>query len=301
MTSTTQQVYFSTLEKRRISLFIRRDDLLHPVISGNKYRKLKYNLQEAARQGEDTLLTFGGAYSNHLAATAWAGREGGFKTIGIVRGEEFSVKATFNPTLTKAQEQGMHLKFVTREAYREKETNAYLAVLRAEFGPFYHLPEGGTNALAVKGCEEILSAADAHFDFICCAVGTGGTLAGLINASTEGQQVLGFPALKGTYLQKDICSFVRKRNWRLINDYHFGGYAKINEPLVAFINNFRDTTGIPLDPVYTGKLLYGLTDMIGRGVFAPGTRILAIHSGGLQGIAGMNQVLERKKLPLICV
>lgn len=280
---------------------MRRDDLLHPEISGNKYRKLKYNLQQAARQGAETLLTFGGAFSNHLVATACAGKEYGFKTIGIVRGEELSRRADLNPTLTKARELGMRLKFVSRTVYREKETTAVLSVLREEFGSFYLLPEGGTNALAIKGCEEILTEADTSFDFICCAVGTGGTMAGLINASTEDQQVLGFPALKGTYLQKDICSFVRKRNWRLIHDYHFGGYAKINEPLVAFINNFRDSTGIPLDPVYTGKLMYGLMEMIEQGLFASGTRILAIHSGGLQGIAGMNQILEKKKLPLICV
>jgi 1-aminocyclopropane-1-carboxylate deaminase len=287
------------LEGYGVSVYIRREDLIHPVISGNKYRKLKYNLLQAAEQGKTRLLTFGGAFSNHIAATARAGREFGFSTVGIIRGDELAGGRPLNPTLEQARADGMKLQFISREVYRQKDTNTFITGLEETYGPFYLLPEGGTNALAVKGCEEILEKGDASFEIICCCVGTGGTLAGLINASGPDQELIGFPAMKGDFLKKDICSFVGKSNWRLENGYHFGGYAKINKELVAFINNFRELTGIPLDPVYTGKMFYGIVDMIRLGKFKKGTRILAIHSGGLQGIAGMNQVLKQKKLPLI--
>ena len=168
----TQKIKLVTPE---ISLFIRREDLFHPFISGNKFRKLKYNLLQAETQKKKTLLTFGGAFSNHIAATASAGKEYGFKTIGIIRGEELSDKIAENPTLQFAQDCGMDFKFVTREMYRHKEETLFLENLKKEFDDFYLIPEGGTNDFAVKGCEEILTPEDAKFDFICCAIGTGGT------------------------------------------------------------------------------------------------------------------------------
>jgi 1-aminocyclopropane-1-carboxylate deaminase len=222
----------------KISLTVKREDLLHPHISGNKFRKLKYNILEARQQGKTSLLTFGGAFSNHIAATAAAGKEYGFTTIGIIRGEELVNKIGDNPTLAFAQSCGMVLKFVTRDEYRLKTDPQFVEELQEEFGDFYLVPEGGTNALAVKGCEEILTAEDEQFTHICCAVGTGGTLSGLINSAKPNQQVLGFPALKGEGLLDDICKFAPKGNWQLVNDYHFGGYGKVTQELIVFINDF---------------------------------------------------------------
>ncbi|PRX56057.1 1-aminocyclopropane-1-carboxylate deaminase/D-cysteine desulfhydrase [Flagellimonas meridianipacifica] len=292
-----QEVVLPELMEKQIRLFIKREDAIHPFVSGNKYRKLKYNLQEAIKKEFDTLLTFGGAFSNHIAATAFAGKEAGLKTIGVIRGEELKNSWKENPTLKLADEHGMRLHFVSRESYREKGSPDFVSGLKETFGSFYLIPEGGTNTLAVKGCEEILAESDKHFDFICCCVGTGGTLAGLINASHSYQTVLGFPALKGDFLKEDIYTFVQKDNWKLITDYHFGGYAKINKDLVDFINQFKLKTGIPLDPIYTGKMMFGILDLVKKDFFKSGSQILAIHSGGLQGILGMNLVLKQKNLP----
>ena len=247
----------------------------------------------------DTLLTFGGAYSNHIAATAYAGKVNKMKTIGVIRGEEIAQLWLDNPTLSTAHQQGMKFKFVSRTDYRKKETAEFLNKLKREFGEFYMLPEGGTNHLAVKGCEEILTSEDAVYDIICSSVGTGGTLAGIINSAAPNQQVLGFPALKGDFLKKDICKFVENGNWKLITDYHLGGYARVDRSLISFINEMYENTGIPFDPVYTGKMMYGLLDMISNDIFKPGTKILAIHTGGLQGIAGINLYLKSKNLPII--
>ncbi|MBC9797915.1 1-aminocyclopropane-1-carboxylate deaminase/D-cysteine desulfhydrase [Sinomicrobium weinanense] len=287
------------LREQGITLHVKREDLLHPHISGNKYRKLRYNLEEAKDKRHNTLLTFGGAYSNHIAAVAAAGKEYGFRTIGIIRGEELSGKVTENPTLRFAEKQGMQFRFISRQDFRGKNSPEITARLQAEFGSFFLLPEGGTNALAVKGCEEILGPDDAAFDYICCPVGTGGTIAGLINSAKDCQQVLGFPALNGDFLTNDIRKFAKKDNWALQNGFHFGGYAKVNTELVHFINDFKQKTGIPLDPVYTGKMIYGILKLIKDGYFKNGSKILAIHTGGLQGIPGMNTVLKKKGLPLI--
>ncbi len=282
-----------------VELFIKQEDKIHPYISGNKYRKLKYNLIEAEKLGFKTLLTFGGAYSNHIAAVASAGAEFGFKTIGIIRGEELATKVQHNPTLRFAQSYSMQFKFVTRNDYREKNSKLFIKNLKEEFGEFYRIPEGGTNTLAIKGCEEILTETDKGFEYVCCAVGTGGTISGLINSSKSNQKILGFPALKGEFLTKDISKFVNRNNWEIINDYHFGGYAKINTKLVTFINQFKKEQHIPLDPVYTGKMMFGILDMIEQNMFPKGSKILAIHTGGLQGIEGMNMRLKEKNLPII--
>jgi 1-aminocyclopropane-1-carboxylate deaminase len=281
------------------NVVMRREDLIHPFISGNKYRKLKYNLQKAKKLNKNTLLTFGGAYSNHIAATAYAGKSYGFKTIGVIRGEELKDKVASNPTLKFAKSCGMQFKFVSREDYRHKSENNFIEKLRAEFSDFYLIPEGGTNQLAVKGCEEILNIDDEGFDFICCCVGTGGTISGLINASKSHQKILGFPALKGDFIREDIRKFAKKENWDLITDYHFGGYGKIKPELITFINNFKRKYNIPLDPVYTGKMMYGIFDLIEKQFFPKDSKILAIHTGGLQGIDGMNVKLKQKGWPQI--
>ena len=283
------------------SLTIKREDILHPDISGNKFRKLKYNLIEADNQGKNVLLTFGGAFSNHIAALAAAGNEFGFKTIGVIRGEEIINKINENPTLSFARSCGMQFHFVSREAYRNKENLDFIENLKSMFGDFYLVPEGGTNALAIKGCEEILTENDKKFDYICTAVGTGGTISGIIKSSTENKKVIGFSALKGTFQTSEVVKYTSKNNFIITDDYCFGGYAKIDSDLVRFINEFKEKTGIPIDPVYTGKMMFGIFDLLKKGYFKENSSILAIHTGGLQGISGMNQFLKKKNLPQIIV
>lgn len=284
-------------------LTMKREDLLHPTVSGNKYRKLKYNLEYAKKHQYESLLTFGGAFSNHIAATAAAGKQHGFKTIGIIRGEELGIPSTKttaqNPTLAFALECGMQLHFISREQYRKKDEVRFCESLKEQFYNPYIIPEGGTNDLAIKGCEEILTDTDAHFDFVCCASGTGGTVSGIINRLVPGQKGLVFPALKGNWMKDEILKFTRNEQWDIINEYHFGGYARVNPELVYFINTFKETYDIRLDPVYTGKMMYGLFAMINDGFFPENSRILAVHTGGLQGIEGMNLRLAKKGLPLI--
>ena len=294
-----QLVQIPLLTEKQVTLVIKREDLLHPFISGNKYRKLKYNLLATNKMGCHTILTFGGAFSNHIAATAYAAKEKKFSSIGIIRGEELKETWRQNTTLLKAHEDGMVFKFVSRDEYRKKEESGFLDDLRKEFGDFYLVPEGGTNKLAIKGCTEILGSGDEQFDFICTSVGTGGTVAGLINSSFSHQKVLGFSSLKGDFLKDDIKKIANNNRWEVISEYHFGGYAKISQELIHFINDFKVQTDIPLDPIYTGKMMFGLLDMVKHDTFAKGTKILAIHTGGLQGIAGMNSVLKKKKLPLL--
>lgn len=282
-----------------ISLTIKREDLIHPFVSGNKFRKLKYNLLQAKAENKEALLTFGGAFSNHIAAVAYAGKEQGFKTIGVIRGEELFDKIEENPTLKFAQENGMKFEFVSRENYRLKSEISFSEKLKEKFGDFYLVPEGGTNELAVKGCEEILTAEDAVFNYVCRAVGTGGTISGLINSALSNQKILGFPALKGDFLKDEIRIFAKKDNWDLISDYHFGGYGKINLELIEFINSFFDENKVPLDPIYTGKMVFGVIDLIHKNYFPANSKILLIHTGGLQGIEGMNLKLKQKKLPIL--
>ena len=287
------------IDNSSVKIFIRREDLIHPFISGNKFRKLKYNLLQATKENHNTLLTFGGAYSNHIAATAFAGKEKGFQTIGIIRGDELVSKIEDNPTLKFAQECGMKFEFVSREEYRLKDTSDFSAKLKDKYGSFYLIPEGGTNVFAVIGCEEILTKEDAIYDYVCCSVGTGGTIAGISNSTSEKQKVLGFPSLKGDFLQKDICNFAKKDNFSLISDYHFGGYGKVNEELITFINSFYKENKIPLDPIYTGKMVFGVIDLIKKNYFTENSKILLIHTGGIQGVAGMNLKLKNKKLQTI--
>ncbi len=287
------------IPRKDVTLCIRREDLVDPLVPGNKFRKLKYNLIQAKAENHTRLLTFGGAFSNHIAAAAAAGAREGLETIGIIRGEELSTAISKNPTLSFAAGCGMRFKFISRETYRDKGNPEFVKQLGEQFGDFYLIPEGGTNALAVKGCEEILTAADFDFDYICCAAGTGGTAAGIINATAEKQNVLVFPALRGDFPANDIAKFTSKSNWQLVSGYEFGGYAKVNNELINFINQFYRDTKVPLDPVYTGKMLFGVMDLINSGYFADGAKILAIHSGGLQGIKGMNDQLKNKNYPLI--
>ena len=302
--SKNQQVFLPVLEEKKVELFIKREDLIHPFVSGNKFRKLKYNLQEAKKLKKKAIFTYGGAFSNHIVATAVAGKIAGFKTFGIIRGDELGKKLEEtleeNATLREAHNNGMKFQFVSREQYRQKSSFGFVEKMKNKWGDFYVIPEGGTNCLAVDGCEEILTKEDSKFNYICSAVGTGGTISGLINASKKNQKIIGFPALKGNFLSEEIKKYVgRKKNWSLQKTYHFGGYAKYDEELITFINNFTAETGILLDPVYTGKMLFGILDLIKKDEFAEGSKILAIHTGGIQGIDGFNQILEKKDQQII--
>ncbi|CAM4079026.1 pyridoxal-phosphate dependent enzyme [Flavobacterium jumunjinense] len=282
-----------------IQLYIKREDLLHPLISGNKFRKLKYNIQEAKDTKSKLLITFGGAYSNHILATAAAGKEYDFSTLGFIRGDELKDKVLENPTLSNAQDLGMSFEFISRELFSKKEDVSFVSGIQEKYPNSYILPEGGTNELAIKGCEEILNEEDKTFDFVCCAVGTGGTISGIINSSFENQKIIGFSALKGDFLSDVICKFVTKKNWIINSDYHFGGYGKITDELVDHLNEFHSKTNIPLDPIYTGKMVYGILDLIKKQYFPKNSKILIIHTGGLQGGKGVNLVRKQKNKTLL--
>jgi 1-aminocyclopropane-1-carboxylate deaminase len=275
-----------------IQFFIFRLDQLHPGISGNKYFKLKHNLVAAKEQGRHTLLTYGGAFSNHIAATAQAGREYGFKTIGVIRGEESSAT---NPTLSLARQNGMQLHFISREEYKRKSDHGSTQQLHEKFGDFYLIPEGGSNSLAVKGCREICSHIQIDFDYICCAVGTGGTLAGISSSLKDRQSALGFGSLKGgEFLKGDVKNLILesegernfRENFSVQAGFHFGGYAKITPELIEFKKSFESQHGIELDYIYTAKMMFGVIALISQGYFKKGSTIVAVHTGGVQGNAG---------------
>jgi len=297
--SDNEHILLPELKSKGIHLDVKREDLLHPVISGNKFRKLKYNLKYARERGSNIILTFGGAYSNHILATACAGSENGFQTIGVIRGEELKEKWKENPTLVEAHAYGMQFRFISRAEYRKKEDAIWLQHFLKGQHDVYVIPEGGSNSLGIKGCEEILLPSDKAYDHICCAVGTGGTLAGIINSSDPGQHIIGFPVLQSAGTAKDIRNFTSQSNWTLEYSYHFGGYAKTSPLLIHFMNSFKENTGILLDPVYTAKLFFGIFDMAKNGVFPTGSKILAIHTGGLQGITAMNMKLKKQNLTQI--
>ncbi len=295
--SPLQQLHSSFLTETGVRLFVKRDDLIHPQFGGNKWRKLKYNLIYARENQFDTLLTFGGAWSNHIYATAAAGKHFGFNTIGFIRGEQHT---TLNATLSFAKECGMELHYINREQYRQKNEASFLKKIKQQFGNVYVLPEGGSNSLAVKGCSEIVQEINketkAPFDVICCASGTGATLAGLIFANEAektklNKTAIGFSALKGgEFLTTEVSNFLGNKtttsNWRIESRFHFGGYAKINDKLIHFMHEFQSQYGIALDAVYTAKMFFGLFELIKSRTFKPGTVIIAVHSGGLQGNAG---------------
>ena len=271
-----------------------RDDLTHLELPGNKWRKLKCNLREADRLGHDTLLTFGGAYSNHLAAVAAAGRLTGRRTVGVVRGEELAHRP-LNPTLTRAAADGMQLQFVDRAAYRRRQEPEFVAELLRTTGPAYVLPEGGSNALALPGCAELVQELQTltDFDTLCVACGTGGTLAGLLTGLQGQQEALGFAALKGAdFLRQDIDQLTKTgtghtyANWKLRTDYHGGGYARLTSELRQFIREFQHRHNILLDPIYTSKMMVGIFNLLAKGYFRRGSTVIAIHTGGLQAWDG---------------
>jgi len=281
--STLTQLFDPLLEQKQIELWIKRDDLIHPVISGNKWRKLKYILDHALAINADTIISMGGAYSNHLHALAYVGKELDLQTVAYIRGEQ---PKNFSLTLRDLESWGMELRFISRTEYRElrqyKNHDALPKIKPNE----YWLPEGGATELALKGVAEIVSEHDMDYDFLCVPCGTGTTLAGLINVSSDECKVLGFSALKGGgFLADDIEPLLQanKQNWSIELDYHFGGFAKSNNELLLFIEHFYNRHGIELEQVYTGKMFYGLFDLIKQDYFKKGQKIIAVHTGGLQG------------------
>jgi len=297
--SENQQIPLDLFSISGYSLFLKREDNIHEVVSGNKFRKLKYPLQDMMRSDKKAILTFGGAYSNHIAAVAETGRILNIKTTGIIRGEELGPAVASNPTLRFASKCGMRLVFMSREEYRTKDNSETLGRYVENLSDYYIIPEGGTSELAVKGCEEILTSEDSEFDYVCVTVGTGGTFAGIINSLQSHQTGIGFSALKGTFQKELIARYAANENFEIIDTYCFGGYAKIDSELIRFINEFKNTAGIQLDPIYTGKMMFGILKLMEEGYFRKNSRILAIHTGGLQGIEGMNLLLKKKNLPQI--
>jgi 1-aminocyclopropane-1-carboxylate deaminase len=281
--SPLEQVHDDRLAGAGLFLYLKRDDLINPEIPGNKWRKLKYNIELAVTQGHSRLLTFGGAYSNHIRATAAAGYYFGFDTVGIIRGEEH---LPLNPSLEYAQSRGMRLAYLDRAAYRQKTSLPALEQLRERFGRFYLLPEGGSNAPAARGCAEIPAEIGQPFDVICCPCGTGGTLAGIAHSLEDGQRALGFAVLRpGEFLARQAAELqaqafdATSANWSIEYGFHFGGFAKRKLALDEFIADFRERHGLTLDWVYTAKMMYGIYALAANGAFPEGTVIVAVITG----------------------
>ncbi|MBS0000338.1 MAG: 1-aminocyclopropane-1-carboxylate deaminase/D-cysteine desulfhydrase, partial [Cyclobacteriaceae bacterium] len=260
MKTVINEIKSELFDQKNVRFYVKRDDLIHPYISGNKFRKLKYNLERARKEGHRTLVTFGGAYSNHIYALAAAGAMYGLKTVGVIRGEPYN---PLNPTLAFASEKGMKLHYLSRESYQRKYHKSFLNELEKIYGPHYLVPEGGSNVEAVRGCCEIVREIDQEVDVIAVCCGTGGTMAGILAGLDGDKYGVGFPVLKhGEFLKNDISGLVRSyngreyQNWHLESNYHFGGFARFKMELIDFINDFKKKFGILLDPVYTGKMMY---------------------------------------------
>ncbi|WP_370895670.1 1-aminocyclopropane-1-carboxylate deaminase/D-cysteine desulfhydrase [Chryseobacterium gossypii] len=283
---------------KNLRLFIKREDLVHPLISGNKYWKLFYNINNylGRNPAEPYLITFGGAFSNHISAVSALGEMMGIRTLGIIRGEELQHKWRDNPTLAFAKRNGMNLKFVTREEYRHKEKLAEF--LQQQFPHALIIPEGGTNKDAVAGIKMMLNDETKDFDYLCTAVGTGGTIAGISRFCEDNQNVIGFKVVDDSSLESKIRELTLRRNFDLI-DSHFGGYGKIKDENIRFINEFRERYGIPLEPVYTGKMMQKIFELIDEGYFPENSKVLCFHTGGLQGIEGANLLLKKQNRNLI--
>lgn len=273
------------LDQLEIKLSVIRLDLIHPIISGNKLFKLFYFLQDAKKNPQKQIITFGGAYSNHLVATAYAGKQAGLKTIGIVRGEK---PAQLSHSLQNCLEYGMQLKFISRQEYDQKETAAFQQTLLTEFGDTIIIPEGGYNAIGAKGAALISNYIDDNTTHICCALGTATTVAGLVSAAKKDQQVIAVPVLKGLNDIHERISFLLgddpyKSSLQIMDNYHFGGYAKYSPELIAFMNDLYKQYQLPTDFVYTAKLFFAIFDAINKNKFPKGSKIICLHTGGLQG------------------
>lgn len=296
LNNSLEKINLPILEAAKVSLYLKRDDLIHPLYGGNKIRKLKYNVLECKRQGKSGLLTCGGAYSNHIIATAAYGKEQGLKTKAIIRGEELLIE---NPTLKDAAALGMELVFVSRENYRAIRDNNVLAFELSNSNPadFYFVPEGGTNAFAIDGVAELVSEIDIPFDYLATPCGTGGTFAGLMqDIKNRNAKLLVFSALKnGAYIIDEVAELLQQdfdasKLALFTSDYVFGGYGKMKPELIDFVKSFKEQSGILLDPIYNGKMMFGLLDKIERGYFKKGSVIVALHTGGVQAWRGFGEL-----------
>ncbi|SEV97628.1 1-aminocyclopropane-1-carboxylate deaminase [Chryseobacterium wanjuense] len=283
---------------KNIKLFIKREDLIHPHISGNKYWKLFFNINNYLEKNPEKpyIITFGGAFSNHISAVSAVGNLAGIPTLGIIRGEELKDKWRDNPTLLFAKRNGMNLQFVTREEYRHKEK--LTDFLQNEFPDALIIPEGGTNEEALAGVKMMLNDDTKDFDYLCTAVGTGGTIAGISKYCEDNQKVIGFKAVDDDSLENKILELTLKQNFNLINSC-FGGYGKVKDENIRFINDFKEKYGIPLEPIYTGKMMQRVFELIDEDYFPEDSKILCFHTGGLQGIEGANLLLEKQNRNLI--
>lgn len=306
--SPIQKLESPLLSEKQIELWVKRDDLIHPIISGNKWRKLRWNIEKAIDNKKTTLLTFGGAFSNHIAATAFACKKAGLQSIGVVRGE---IVKPLNSTLTLAQENGMQLHFISREEYKLKKDDDFILGLRNQFGNFHLVPEGGANYYGVMGSMEISKEIEFDPEYFVTSAGTGTTASGLLMSATSSQKVMVLSGLKGgDFLKQDIKHLINYTTYNasdthqvlqhlnLITDYHFGGFAKITPELVQFANTFYNQFQIPLDLIYTAKMFYGLFDLIRKNHFKPNSKIVAVHTGGLQGNKGFESRLKKLGIKL---
>lgn len=289
----TQELSHPLLAEKQVRLFVKRDDLIHPEIMGNKWRKLKYNIEKMKMDGISELVTMGGAFSNHIAAVASAGNTYGFSTKGIIRGDELNEQS--NPTLELAQKNGMKLEFVDRGAFKKMREGP--SIIACNYPHAYFLPEGGTNELAIKGCSEIIPEIDLKFDTIICPIGTGGTFAGLVDSAPTATQVLGVSSLRGSFIHNEVSKLlerfaIRNKNYQIVDQYHFGGYGKTKKELIDFMNWFKEKFNVPLDPIYTGKSFFAVWDMIKTNKFEKNLKIVLLHTGGLQGNSGFNRKNE---------
>ncbi len=287
------------LDRLRVSLSVKREDLLHPTISGNKWRKLKYNLKDALSNGVDTIVTFGGAFSNHIYSTAAACQKLGLKSVGIIRGDYDKN----NPTTKFAKKCGMELRFVDRTSYREKENGESIKAILSEYSNYILIPEGGSNDLAKKGLHELSNEINnSYYNIIMVSAGTGSTATGILQNLISGKELWVFSSLKSDHLQNEILSKTdpsKHSQLKFISSYHFGGYGKTSSKLISFINDFKAQTHISIDPIYNGKLLSGFSDMADRGKVNNKHSYLWIHTGGLQGIDAYNYLAEKKQWPKI--
>ena len=293
-----QKIDLPIFKEKNIEVYLKREDLIHPLISGNKFRKLKYNVSEFYRLRKKNIITFGGPYSNHLLACAHIGNINKIETIGIVRGKELENKI-LNKNLKLCQNLGMKLNFVSRDEYKKRNKTDYQQNILKKHIKSYLIPEGGTNDCGVMGCEEILSKSDQKFDVICCPVGSGGTISGIINKSNKKQTVIGFSALKSSGVENVISRYVSKDNWLIFDDDLFGGYSKIDKKLVIFINEIFRETKILFDPIYNSKMLYKIISLINDSGWSYGRKILLINTGGLQSIDSINKKLINKGCNII--
>jgi len=293
--SLLQQVQHPLFSQHNIQVKIKRDDLLHHIISGNKWRKLKYNLKHLIQQKYHGALSFGGSYSNHIHAFAFACYQQNIPCIGIIRGEK---QYQNNYTLTWARHWGMTCHFVDRKTYRRRFDEDFLAELQSQYPNHFIVPEGGSNHLAIQGVSEVMSelAQQTEFDTLISPVGSGGTLAGIISGDhLQGNQhkILGVAVLKqAEYLKQEITKLLPTNakthdNWQLLTDFHRGGYAKFSADDIARIIAFSQQAHLPFEPVYSGKMLLAFLDLLAQGYFKPNERIVLLHTGGIQGLGGM--------------